>query len=105
MDDPDTGTWTYAYNALGELLAQTEAKNQTTTLAYDALGRLTARTDADSNSNGEAPKFGLSSRWITRETPSAGLQSTCTWANLIPCAPEYPAIEMKSHENNQQFSD
>jgi YD repeat-containing protein len=26
MNDPDMGTWTYAYNALGKLISQTDAK-------------------------------------------------------------------------------
>jgi YD repeat-containing protein len=26
INDPDMGTWTYAYNALGKLISQTDAK-------------------------------------------------------------------------------
>jgi YD repeat-containing protein len=29
MNDPDMGTWTYSYNALGKLVSQTDAKGQT----------------------------------------------------------------------------
>lgn len=47
MTDPDMGTWSYAYNALGELVSQTDAKNQTTTMQYDLLGRMTSRTEPD----------------------------------------------------------
>lgn len=47
MADPDMGSWTYIYNALGELKSQTDAKSQTTTMAYDLLGRMTNRTEPD----------------------------------------------------------
>ncbi len=38
--DPDLGTWTYSYNALGQLINQTDAKGQTQSMLYDELGRL-----------------------------------------------------------------
>ncbi|AWI08316.1 FG-GAP-like repeat-containing protein [Ereboglobus luteus] len=47
MTDPDMGTWSYEYNALGELIKQTDAKNQVTEMVYDVLGRMTRRTDDD----------------------------------------------------------
>jgi YD repeat-containing protein len=40
MNDPDMGTWTYSYNALGKLVSQTDAKGQTSTMVYDKLGRM-----------------------------------------------------------------
>jgi RHS repeat-associated protein len=36
----DEGTWTFGYNALGEVLEQTDARNITTTTKYDKLGRV-----------------------------------------------------------------
>ncbi len=51
MADPDMGAWSYAYNALGELIRQTDAKAQTTTLSYDKLGRLVKRTEPNLVSN------------------------------------------------------
>ncbi|MCA3219757.1 MAG: RHS repeat protein, partial [Burkholderiales bacterium] len=45
------GTWSYAYNALGELIRQTDAKGQVTTLFYDKLGRLTQRSEPNLVSN------------------------------------------------------
>jgi len=42
---PDMGTWAYAYNALGELVKQTDAKGQLTTMTYDTLGRMTQRVE------------------------------------------------------------
>lgn len=41
--DPAMGTWTYQYNAFGELVSQIDAKNQTTSFTYDELGRLIER--------------------------------------------------------------
>ncbi|MBI5295074.1 MAG: hypothetical protein HY869_06330 [Chloroflexi bacterium] len=53
MDDPDMGVrgtlsddlwgWTYQYDALGNLLRQTDAKDQTTCLYYDDLSRLLSK--------------------------------------------------------------
>ena len=50
MDDPDLGMvgdlyddlwgWTYAYNALGNMTRQEDAKDQVTCLYYDSLNRL-----------------------------------------------------------------
>src|SRR5206468_3697401 len=43
--DPDKGTWSYGYNALGLLATQTDAKGQVTNITYDILGRMTSRID------------------------------------------------------------
>jgi YD repeat-containing protein len=51
MNDPDMGTWTYSYNALGKLISQTDAKGQTSTMTYDKLGRMTQRTEAEGSSS------------------------------------------------------
>ena len=45
------GRWTYSYNALGELISQTDAESQTVTMSYDALGRMTGRTEAEGTTN------------------------------------------------------
>ncbi len=47
MADPDKGNWAYYYNALGELIRQTDAKSQTVTMSYDLLGRMTNRSEPD----------------------------------------------------------
>lgn len=41
--DPDRGSWHYAYDALGQIVAQTDAKGDTTVFRYDLLGRLVER--------------------------------------------------------------
>ena len=43
MIDPDMGVWAYAYDAMGNLIRQTDARSQTTCLYYDALNRLTGK--------------------------------------------------------------
>ncbi|MEO5624722.1 MAG: RHS repeat-associated core domain-containing protein, partial [Dokdonella sp.] len=45
--DPDAGHHVYTYDALGEVLRQTDARGVYTDHAYDALGRLTQRTAND----------------------------------------------------------
>lgn len=43
--DPDKGTWTYTFNALGQIASQTDAKGQVTVMTYDLLGRMLTRID------------------------------------------------------------
>jgi RHS repeat-associated protein len=43
QSDPDSGTWAYAYNALGEQVAQTDLLGQATRQRYDARGRVIER--------------------------------------------------------------
>jgi RHS repeat-associated protein len=43
MDDPDMGAWSYEYDAPGNLVSQTDAKEQTITFAYDDLNRLVVK--------------------------------------------------------------
>ena len=40
-DDPDTGHWTYTYDAGGNLLSETDAKGQKVSKTYDELNRVT----------------------------------------------------------------
>ena len=53
MLDPDMGSWSYKYDAAGELISQIDAttlagtKNQTVSMGYDVLGRLTTRTELE----------------------------------------------------------
>ena len=49
----DMGWWQYQYNALGDLVQQTDAKNQATSFKYDLLGRMTQRVEP-----------GLTSDWV-----------------------------------------
>lgn len=43
LDDPDTGIWTFEYNALDMVSRQTDANNTITEYGYDELGRQTKR--------------------------------------------------------------
>ena len=49
MTDPDMGYWTYEYDKMGNLITQTDAKNQTITFSYDGLNRLTEKIYVNSN--------------------------------------------------------
>ncbi|HKZ54828.1 MAG TPA: RHS repeat-associated core domain-containing protein, partial [Anaerolineales bacterium] len=44
LDDPDLGRWTYAYDALGNLVSQSDARGCTTSLSYDSLNRLAGKS-------------------------------------------------------------
>ena len=43
LDDPDMGLWSYAYDALGNLTRQTDARGQRICLYYDPLNRLAGK--------------------------------------------------------------
>lgn len=58
---PDMGGWTYDYDALGELVKQTDAKGQIATFVYDQLGRMTSRAEP-----------GLTSTWVWDTAYTAG---------------------------------
>jgi len=51
LQDPDTGTWNYAYDALGQLRWQQSpkqlAQGAQTTMEYDVLGRMTSRGEPE----------------------------------------------------------
>jgi YD repeat-containing protein len=44
MSDPDMGSWSYVYDALGNLTSQIDARRCVTSLVYDALNRLLGKT-------------------------------------------------------------
>lgn len=61
MKDPDTGTWQYDYDALGQLVWQ-QSPNQAalkaqTTMAYDVLGRMTSRVEPEYTSTWSYDKY------------------------------------------------
>ncbi|BAU48577.1 hypothetical protein SVA_2025 [Sulfurifustis variabilis] len=53
MQDPDMGSWTYGYNALGELTQQIDAKAQSVAISYDVLGRIKTKTAPEGTSTWE----------------------------------------------------
>jgi len=59
MDDPDMGSWSYAYDALGNLTQQTDAKNQVICLFYDNLNRLNGKTYPTNGSCGTPFNFAM----------------------------------------------
>ncbi|WP_179957848.1 FG-GAP-like repeat-containing protein [Exilibacterium tricleocarpae] len=67
MNDPDKGQWSYQYNVFGELIAQTDAKNQTRTMTYDQLGRLVNRVDKRADNSVES-----NSTWTYNNATTGG---------------------------------
>jgi RHS repeat-associated protein len=47
LNHPDRGAWSFTPNSLGEMLSQTDAKNQSLTMTYDALSRPLTRTEPE----------------------------------------------------------
>ncbi len=104
MDDPDLGYWTYAYNSLGELISQTDAKGQTVAMTYDKLGRLKSRTEFEGNSTWEydvAQGKGIGKLYTARFSPAdtnlAPYQRTMTYDNLGRPKDETELIEAKNY--------
>ncbi len=61
MNDPDTGTWSYDYDAAGDLVWQQSANQlaagTATTMSYDTLGRMIQRIDPEYTSNWYYDKY------------------------------------------------
>ena len=66
-NDPDMGLWSYAYDALGQLTQQTDARLVVTRMSYDDLGRLINKSTPnfvskwyyDKNTDGTWCAYGL----------------------------------------------
>ena len=71
LNDPDAGAWTYAYNALGELVRKASGTSCTASL-YDGQGRLWSRSDYSIGACTGTPD--ATSTW-TYDTASHGLGS------------------------------
>ncbi len=101
LSDPDMGSWSFAYNALGELTRQQDARGVVTTQTYDALGRLQSR---DSSAVALGPTFGnrsIADRWQydlagpgLTDSASRSLSGIAapiwsqTYSYLCPCQPQ-----------------
>jgi len=70
MSDPDMGRWSYAYDALGQIVQQTDAMGQVSVMKYDVLGRMTQRSEYDPNPGG---RQGLTSNWYYDAYPMSGI--------------------------------
>ncbi|MBS0537059.1 MAG: hypothetical protein JSR72_23625, partial [Proteobacteria bacterium] len=76
-NDPDQGLWTFTYDAFGELVSQTDARNVTTTITgRDGLGRTTQRKQVSPASvTGLAPDT-LLDTWTYDPANGKGLVDT-----------------------------
>ena len=68
--DPDAGTATFSYDALDEVLSETDARSVATANVYDALGRLTQRT---ATSNPTPVPAVIRDVWVYDPSGAAGL--------------------------------
>ena len=65
MSDADLGNWSYAYNALGQLTHQTDARDRTSCLYYDSPGRMRGRIQrTDENCAATVADTGLDSAYF-----------------------------------------
>ncbi|TLN09749.1 RHS repeat protein, partial [bacterium] len=60
MTDPDMGKWYYQYDAVGNLIRQTDAKGQRTCLYFDALNRLLGKHYRSDDSCPTPPTYNVS---------------------------------------------
>jgi len=83
--DPDLGTWTYTYNGFGNLVGQTDAKDDTTTMTYDAISRMTSKTTTAGTAHwiyDVAPGAGIGKVAAILSAPDPRLNGTCTIPNV-----------------------
>jgi YD repeat-containing protein len=85
MSDPDMGTWTYDYDALGNLTRQTDARGQHICLYYDSLNRLTGRHYRTDDNCPSSPSFDVTYTYdvningIGRRTGMTDASGFTTW--------------------------
>lgn len=75
LSDPDAGNWSFSYNALGELIDQTDARSVITHHVYDTLGRLTTRTATNNDSVDPSLKV-IRDRFMYDQANGLGLLGT-----------------------------
>ena len=82
MTDPSTGTWTYIYNAFGELVWQQDARGVVTVMHYDDWGNMTRR---------EVDYYGvlLDGDDTSSEAPEVSTWSYCYSAGYNPSTGAY----------------
>ena len=86
MADPDMGAWTYAYDAVGNLVAQDDAKGQRLCLYYDDLDRLAGKVYTGAGTAcpaepayDEAYGYDEGANGVGRRTSMAGAWGGAAW--------------------------
>ncbi|MBL8297788.1 MAG: VCBS repeat-containing protein [Rhodanobacteraceae bacterium] len=97
MTDPDKGSWTYRYNALGELVEQIDAKGQKQTVYRDALGRMVKRTEERQAPGGNTAEPTSVWEYDTALRPTAG-----TKINGVPRTESNGAGYARSYSYDEQ---
>jgi RHS repeat-associated protein len=110
-NDPDLGAWSYSYNTLGQLVSQTDAKNQTSQFTYDLLGRLTQRVEPDMTASWsyDTAQYGIGKLAAASATgPAAGtsaFQRTLTYDSLGRPAGVFTTLDAWPYYNMQASYD
>jgi YD repeat-containing protein len=84
LTDPDMGSWTYQYDALGNLKTQADTRGCSTALTYDRLNRLTGKAFANCSGTNPAISFTYDASSATnsgksRRTGMTDASGTTTW--------------------------
>jgi RHS repeat-associated protein len=82
MDDPDLGVWSYSYNALGNMLTQTDARSCTLTMTYDVLNRPTGKASSGTGCGTQVNAsyaYDQGTYGIGRRTSMADDSGSTTW--------------------------
>jgi len=83
MNDPDMGTWSYGYDANGNLLSQFDAKGQELVFSYDGLNRMTLKSqatqsasvyEAEGGSSGHNLGSNAGTYWLSPAAPTTTVQ-------------------------------
>jgi RHS repeat-associated protein len=90
MSDPDMGTWSYGYDAIGSLIRQTDARGQRICLYYDSLNRLIGKHYRGDDNCPDSPGYDVSygydagtngkGRRTSMSSTSNGQTVTNSWA-------------------------
>jgi RHS repeat-associated protein len=85
LNDPDMGLWSYAYDALGNLTRQTDARGQRICLYYDGLNRLTGKHYRADDACPSSPTYNVSygydsgTNGIGRRTSMTDTSGSTSW--------------------------
>jgi RHS repeat-associated protein len=91
--DPDRGTWSYKYDALGQIVEQTDGNGKVVQMSYDAMGRMLTRNTNDLKVSW---RYSVGNDGAIR--CAAGLPATCeSWTGNAPVAGHEP-VTRRIHE-------
>lgn len=91
--DPDRGTWSYKYDALGQIVEQTDGNGKVVQMSYDAMGRMLTKNTNDLKVSW---RYSVGNDGAIR--CAAGLPATCeSWTGNAPVVGHEP-VTRRIHE-------